>query len=41
MAVSTCAFSGLLLSCIWVSSVWASVIFVKQNGQAPYVCAES
>ena len=34
--VSTCVFSGLLLS-----SICASVIFVKQNGQAAYVCVES
>jgi len=33
---STCVFSGLLLS-----SICASVIFVKQNGQAGYVCAGS
>ena len=34
--VSTCVFSGSLLS-----SICASVIFVKQNGQAGYVCAGS
>ncbi len=34
--VSTCVFSGLL-----TASICASVIFVKQNGQAAYVCAGS
>ena len=35
--VSTCVFSGLLLSSICGSVI----IFVKQNGQAGYVCAGS
>ena len=34
--VSTCTLSGLLSA-----SIWASVIFVKQYGQAAYSFAES